>query len=74
MKKLYTLLNAAFWCFIGVFLGVSLYTCWDYHAHPGLYELQSEPWYMCIQIHAVFTVAACGILALGMWILRKKMK
>lgn len=34
MKKLYTILNAAFWCFIGVFLGVSLYTCWDYHAPP----------------------------------------
>lgn len=35
MKKLYTILNAAFWCFIGVFLGVSLYTCWDYRATPG---------------------------------------
>ena len=73
MKKLYTILNAAFWCFIGVFLGVSLYTCWDYRAHPGLYALQSAPWYLSIQIHAVFTVVVCGMLALGIWILRKKM-
>ena len=58
MKKLYTILNAAFWCFIGVFLGVSLYTCWDYRAHPGLYALQSAPWYLSIQIHAVFTIDA----------------
>ena len=74
MKKLYTILNAAFWCFIGVFLGVSLYTCWDYRAHPGLYALQSAPWYLSIQIHAVFTVVVCGMLALGIWILRKKMQ
>ena len=67
MKKLYTILNAAFWCFIGVFLGVSLYTCWDYRAHPGLYALQSAPWYLSIQIHAVFTIVVCGILALGIW-------
>lgn len=60
MKKLYTILNAAFWCFIGVFLGVSLYTCWDYRAHPGLYALQSAPWYLSIQIHAVFTIVVAG--------------
>ena len=69
MKKLYAILNAAFWCFIGVFLGVSLYTCWDYRAHPGLYALQSAPWYLSIQIHAVFTVVVCGMLALVFWFL-----
>lgn len=73
MKKLYIILNAAFWCFIGVLLGVSLYTCWDYRVHPGLYALQSAPWYLSIQIHAVFTIVVCGMLALGIWILRKKM-
>lgn len=24
---------------IGVFAGNSLYVCWDYHAHPGLYAI-----------------------------------
>ena len=67
MKKLYGILKAALGCFLGVFLG------WDYRAHPGLYALQSAPWYLSIQIHAVFTIVVCGMLALGIWILRKKM-
>lgn len=44
-KKLYTVLKAVFWCVIGAFLGSTIYTCWDYHAHPGLYALTSAPWY-----------------------------
>ena len=52
MKKLYGILKAALGCFLGVFLGMTTYTCWDYRAHPGLYALQSAPWYLSIQIHA----------------------
>ena len=72
MKKLYGILKAALGCFLGVFLGMTTYTCWDYRAHPGLYALQSAPWYLSIQIHAVLTIVVCGMLALGIWILRKK--
>lgn len=43
MKKLYGILKAALGGFLGVFLGMTTYTCWDYHAHPGLYALQSAP-------------------------------
>ena len=43
MKKLYGILKAALGCFLGVFLGMTTYTCWDYRAHPGLYALQSAP-------------------------------
>ena len=74
MKKLYGILKAALGGFLGVFLGMTTYTCWDYHAHPGLYALQSAPWYLSIQIHAVLTVAACAVLLVGMWIIRRKMK
>ena len=73
MKKLYGILKAALGCFLGVFLGMTTYTYWDYRAHPGLYALQSAPWYLSIQIHAVLTIVVCGMLALGIWILRKKM-
>lgn len=41
MKKLYGILKAALGCFLGVFLGMTTYTCWDYRAHPGLYALQT---------------------------------
>ncbi len=73
MKKLYGILKAALGGGLGVFLGMTTYTCWDYRAHPGLYALQSAPWYLSIQIHAVLTIVVCGMLALGIWILRKKM-
>lgn len=74
MKKLYGILKAALGGFLGVFLGMTTYTCWDYRARPGLYALQSAPWYLSIQIHAVFTVAACAVLLVGMWIIKRKMK
>ena len=74
MKKLYGILKAALGGFLGVFLGMTMYTCWDYHAHPGLYALQSAPWYLSIQIHAVLTVAACAVLLVGMWIIKRKIK
>lgn len=74
MKKLYWILKAALGGFLGVFLGMTTYTCWDYRAHPGLYALQSAPWYLSIQIHAVLTVAACAVLLVGMWIIKRKMK
>ena len=65
MNRLYKVLKTAVWCVIGVFLGVTGYTCWDYHAHPGLYALQSAPWYTSIQIHAVFTAVVVGVLLAG---------
>ena len=53
MKKLYGILKAALGCFFGVFLGMTTYTCWDYRAHPGLYALQSAPWYLSIQLSLI---------------------
>ena len=35
MKKLYGILKAALGGFLGVFLGMTTYTCWDYRATPG---------------------------------------
>ena len=74
MNRLYKVLKTAVWCVIGVFLGVTGYTCWDYHAHPGLYALQSAPWYTSIQIHAVFTAVVVGVLLAGMWFLKRRRK
>ena len=36
MKKLYDLLGIAAWSFVGVFLGSSIYTFYDYKTRPGL--------------------------------------
>ena len=36
MKQLYRVLKILLWCVIGVFLGTSIYRCWDFHARPSL--------------------------------------
>ena len=68
MKKLYGFLRILLWCFIGVFLGSSLYQYLDYKAHPG------APWYTAIQIRGLFTIVLVVITLAVMAIIRKKMK
>ena len=74
MKELYGFLRILLWCFIGVFLGSSLFQYLDYKAHPALYDMQSAPWYTAIQIRGLFTVVLVVITLTVMAILRKKMK
>ncbi len=73
MKKLYDFLGIAVWSFVGVFLGSSIYTFYDYKTHPGLYAMQSAPWYLSIQVRAVFTLALVAAVLVLRWYLRKKM-
>ena len=70
MKKLYDFLWIAVCSCVGVFIGSSAYTFWDYRAHPGLYAMQSAPWYLSIQTRAVFTAAAVAVLLLLGWFVR----
>ena len=42
-KKVYDFLHIAIWAFIGVFLGGSLWRCYEYHARPELFAVQSAP-------------------------------
>lgn len=66
-KKLYTVLKAVFWCVIGAFLGSTIYTCWDYHARPGLYALTSAPWYISIVMYGILTAIAAAVLLAAMY-------
>lgn len=62
MKKLYIVLKIVLWCYIGGFIGSSLYKCYDYKAHPGLYAMQSAPWYLSIEINAIFTLTVVVVV------------
>ena len=73
-KKLYTILKAVFWCVIGAFFGSTIYTCWDYHAHPGLYALTSAPWYTSIVMYGILTAIAAAVLLAAMYMVKKKLK
>lgn len=73
MKKLYDFLGIAIWSFAGVFLGGSFYTWWDYKTRPGLYAMRSAPWYLGIQMGAVFTAAFVALFLLLRWAIRRRM-
>ena len=72
MKKLYDFLWISVCSCVGGFIGSSAYTFWDYRAHPGLYAMQSAPWYLSIQTRAVFTAAAVAVLLLLRWLVRQR--
>ena len=56
----------------GYLVWYSIYTYYDYKTHPGLYEMQSAPWYAAIQANVIlFLITALVIFAIR-WILRKK--
>lgn len=74
MKRLYRILNIFLWCSIGVFLGNFIYKIYDYKTYQNLYELQSAPWYLGIQIQGLFTVIIVAIILIAMWIVKRKMK
>lgn len=74
MKKLYSILRMVLWCFIGVFVGSSIYQYYDYKAYPGLYALQSAPWYLAVMVRGIFTAVIVVVILAVMWIIRKKMK
>jgi len=57
---------------IGVFIGSSLYKWLDYKARPGLYAMQSAPWYLSIKLNARFTAAVVIVILIMMRAIRKK--
>lgn len=73
MNKLYRFLGIAVWSFIGVFIGSSIYTFYDYRTHPELYAMRSAPWYLSIRLGAVFTLVFVAVFLLLRWVLRRKM-
>ncbi len=56
MKKLHGMLNLIMGAFVGAFLGYGLFVVWDYKTHPGLYAMQSAPWYTGIVLSGAFTL------------------
>ena len=71
MKQLYRVLKILLWCVIGVFLGTSIYRCWDFHARPSLYALTSVPWYTDILLSGACTAVLVVILLILMYCIRR---
>ncbi len=74
MKKLCTFLKIAIGAVTGAFLGDSLFTWWDFTAHPERYAMQSAPWYLSIHINGIFTLLTVLLLLAVLLFIRKRMK
>ena len=72
VKRLYDILRIALGCFVGVYIGLSLYRYFDYQAHPDLYLVQSTPWYTRILVQGLFTVLIVLALAVAMRLVKRK--
>lgn len=74
MKRLYFFLKILLGCMVGIFVGNTLYRCWDYFRRPDFYAMQSAPWYLPVLVTGVLTAAAAVLLLIVMRMLKRKMK
>lgn len=73
-NKLNSILNLIIGSVIGIFLGYGLYTLWDYKTHPGLYAMQSAPWYTGILFYGIFAAVVILLSLILKLILRKSLQ
>ncbi len=74
LKKLNEILNILISSLIGAFAGHVIYVCLDYRTHPGLYDMQSAPWYTGILYYAIFTIVPLIIAIIIKLFLFRKLK
>ena len=60
-----------YWCFYRAF-NIQIY--FDYKKHPDLYEIQSAPWYMSIQIYGLGAGIVIFIAIILKFLIKKKLK
>ena len=71
LKKLNNLLNIVMSSFGGVFIGHAIYVFWEYRKYPGLYAIQSAPWYTSILVWGVFVAAVLLIAIIVKRVIKK---
>ena len=69
-KKVYNFLHISLWAFVGVFIGSSLWRCYEYYAYRDLFAVQSAPWYLSIVVNGLFT----AVIVLVLLVLRRLVK
>lgn len=72
MKTIHKISGIFLWCVVGVFLGKSVYTYYDYTAHPGLYETWSAPWYTGILRDGVIAAVLIAVTLAVRWVIQRK--
>lgn len=73
-KKLNNFLNCVIGSFTGVFIGHSIYKYFHYKNNPGLYEIQSVPWYTSIKVYGLGTAVVIFIAIIIKFLIKNKEK
>lgn len=71
-KKLNDMLNIVIGSCVGVFVGHLIYLYLDYKKRPGLYEMQSAPWYTSVIVYGLCTFTLLAAASGAKWIIRRK--
>ncbi len=74
MKKLKDFLKLLIAVQLGTCFGFVLSRYMDYRKHPGLYEMNSAPWYTGIQVTLLATVVGVALTAIAYWFVCRRMK
>lgn len=74
LKKIYGLIGVLMGCSTGVFFGGAAFRFADYKKHPGLYAMQSAPWYTGIQITGIALVVLLLLCVAVRALIRNKLK
>ncbi|MCI9051302.1 MAG: hypothetical protein HFI05_05145 [Lachnospiraceae bacterium] len=74
IKIINSIINIIMGSSIGVFIGHGIYVLWDYKTHPGLYAMQSAPWYTSILIYGICMIVALIVGIIMKLIIRRTLK
>ncbi|HJD20181.1 MAG TPA: hypothetical protein H9915_00020 [Candidatus Gemmiger faecigallinarum] len=56
----------------GAWAGYALWQWWDFSARPGLYAMQSAPWYTGILLCGAAAAVLVLVLLAAAWLLRRR--
>jgi len=71
-KRLPQILNTVMGASFGTWLGHTIWLWRDHAAHPGLYALQSAPWYTGILVWGAMAAGVILVCLLLKWILARR--
>jgi hypothetical protein len=74
LKKINGILNIIMGSSVGVFIGHGIYVYWDYKVHPGIYAMQSAPWYTSILTYGLFTMVVLAAVIMIKLMIRLRLK
>lgn len=74
MKRIHQILNILIGSSLGVFIGRSLYTWYDFKTQPILYVLRSAPWYTGVLLEGALTAVIITIAFAVKFFIKKRME